>query len=200
MHGWPVCHAQLRKLQGEAEAYKASTRELQQGLDSLSAAAASGNVAALQADYVDTVRRMAVVQVRLPMPSNGRPRGVGVGAAASAAFHMIPVNSLSCKARRPPVPPPAPLRRSSMRAWRVSCRQACLTRRPCRKEWRSWRRRWAPDLGAALAVRLCFDGVDPPYARLNSYEARKKAPVLRFWLLRHSQLAMGVHACAGQAV
>jgi hypothetical protein len=51
---------QARKAQGDADAYKIATRELQTALDTLTK---GRDADALEKEYLDTVRRMAVVQV-----------------------------------------------------------------------------------------------------------------------------------------
>jgi hypothetical protein len=52
---------QVKKLHGDSDAYKIAVRELQTALDTLTK---SRDMAVVESEYVDTVRRMAVVQVR----------------------------------------------------------------------------------------------------------------------------------------
>ena len=52
---------QVTKFQTEADGYKASSYELQRGLDTLHEARTTS---AVEKEYIDTIRRMAVVQVR----------------------------------------------------------------------------------------------------------------------------------------
>ncbi len=52
--------SQLRKNQADADAYKIATRELQTALDTLSK---QRDMTEVEKEYLDTVRRMAVVQV-----------------------------------------------------------------------------------------------------------------------------------------
>lgn len=52
---------QGRKAQADADAYKIATRELQTALDTLSK---SRDLSQVEKEYLDTVRRMAVVQIK----------------------------------------------------------------------------------------------------------------------------------------
>jgi hypothetical protein len=51
---------QIKKLQEDADGHKAAATEFARGLDTLT----RGNLAEVQHELADTVRRMAVVQVR----------------------------------------------------------------------------------------------------------------------------------------
>ena len=56
----PHAHPQVKKLQEDADGHKAAATEFAKGLETLS----RGNLADVQKELMDTVRRMAVVQVR----------------------------------------------------------------------------------------------------------------------------------------
>ncbi len=56
-----MCVTQIKKLQEDADGHKAAASEYSKGLDTLSRGALSD----VQRELADTVRRMAVVQVRV---------------------------------------------------------------------------------------------------------------------------------------